>query len=123
MIPNIREKIKAIPHPLQEDVFIALVILFVGIISFFLGRISALEEGREHFEILYLENTPQEAIEAKNAGVEGEKRYVASKSGTKYHLLSCAGAKSIKEENKIYFATKEDAERAGYTPAANCKGI
>jgi methylphosphotriester-DNA--protein-cysteine methyltransferase len=49
--------------------------------------------------------------------------YVASKNGTKYHLPWCGSAKQIKEENKVWFATKEEAEAAGYTPAANCKGI
>jgi methylphosphotriester-DNA--protein-cysteine methyltransferase len=49
--------------------------------------------------------------------------YVASKSGTKYHLPWCPGAKQIKEDNKIWFDTKEDAEKSGYAPAANCKGI
>ena len=52
-----------------------------------------------------------------------EGSYVASKSGTKYHLPWCGGAQRIKEENKVWFKTKEDAEKAGYTPAANCKGI
>lgn len=49
--------------------------------------------------------------------------YVASKSGTAYHLPSCPGAKQIKEENKVWFASKTDAELAGYKPAKNCKGI
>lgn len=49
--------------------------------------------------------------------------YVGSKSGEKYHLLTCPGAKQIKEENKIYFASKEDAMKNGYAPASNCKGI
>ena len=49
--------------------------------------------------------------------------YVASKSGEKYHLLTCPGAKQIKEENKIYFASKEDAMKNGYGPASNCRGI
>jgi hypothetical protein len=49
--------------------------------------------------------------------------YVASKNGTKYHLPWCGSAKQIKEENKIWFKTKADAEAAGYTPASNCKGI
>lgn len=52
-----------------------------------------------------------------------EQAYVASKTGTKYHLPTCAGAKQIKEENKVWFSTKEEAEAAGYTPATNCKGI
>lgn len=46
--------------------------------------------------------------------------FVASKAGTKYHALTCPGAKTIKESNKIYFATVNDAEAAGYTRAANC---
>lgn len=49
--------------------------------------------------------------------------YVASKTGKSYHLPWCAGAKQIKEENKIYFNTKAEAEAAGYAPAKNCKGI
>lgn len=49
--------------------------------------------------------------------------YVASKNGTAYHLPTCTGAKQIKEENKVWFATKADAELAGYKPAKNCKGI
>jgi hypothetical protein len=49
--------------------------------------------------------------------------YVASKTGKKYYLPTCAGAKRIKEENKIWFATREQAAAAGYSPAAKCKGI
>ncbi len=62
-----------------------------------------------------------------NASTVGElvtqKKYVGSKTGTKYHLLTCAGAKTIKDANKIYFSSKEDAEKQGYKPASNCKGI
>lgn len=49
--------------------------------------------------------------------------FVASKTGTKYHFPWCPGAQSMRDENKIWFATKEEAERAGYTPASNCKGL
>jgi hypothetical protein len=49
--------------------------------------------------------------------------YVASKTGTKYYLPWCGTAKRIKEENKVWFATKAEAEAAGYAPASNCKGI
>ncbi|KKW30802.1 MAG: hypothetical protein UY75_C0023G0006, partial [Parcubacteria group bacterium GW2011_GWC2_52_8c] len=42
---------------------------------------------------------------------------VASKSGSAYHLLNCPGAKQIKEENKVYFATEGETARdfADYT--------
>lgn len=49
--------------------------------------------------------------------------YVASKSGSKYYLPTCSGVGRIKEENKVWYATKADAEASGLTPAANCPGI
>jgi len=55
--------------------------------------------------------------------VESKKVYVGSKNGTKYHLPWCSGAKNIKEENKVWFSSKEEAESQGYTTASNCKGI
>lgn len=59
----------------------------------------------------------QEPITAENA------TYVGSRKGTKYHLLSCPGAKQISEENKLFFTSKEEAMKSGYSPASNCKGI
>ena len=49
--------------------------------------------------------------------------YVASKSGTKYYLPTCSGVARIKEANRVWFATKGDAEAAGLTPAAACPGM
>jgi hypothetical protein len=62
------------------------------------------------------------AAAAPILGVPGQ-GYVASKSGTKYYLPTCSGVGRIKEENKVWYATKADAEAAGLTPAANCPGI
>lgn len=121
-----------------EGVLTLLVVLFVCIASFGLGYIAGKDAGREGIviqqrpkaEIEHVQeslsasagqaivSTPEE-IPALSAGGQ----YVASKKGTKYHLPWCAGAKSMKEENKIWFNSKEEAEKAGYTPASNCKGI
>ena len=48
-------------------------------------------------------------------------KYVASKNGTKYFPEDCKGSKTIKEANKIFFSTPEEAEKAGYELAKNCK--
>lgn len=48
---------------------------------------------------------------------------VASKNSKIYHLPTCPGAKAIKSENKLTFASKELAEKAGLVPAKNCKGL
>ncbi len=69
-------------------------------------------------------NTKAKSIEiGSEIAPNQSKTYVASKTGTKYHLPTCIGARSIKEENKVWFTTRMDAEQAGYTPAGNCKGM
>lgn len=118
---------------------LSLLIIGVSLVSFVLGRLSVTEKSdviEQKTQIV--ESNTQSASASTNRDVANTERtvstqsaqssdaqgaYVASKSGTKYHLPWCGGAKRIKEENKIWFATKEDAEKAGYTPAANCKGI
>lgn len=40
--------------------------------------------------------------------------FVGSKNSTKYHSPSCSYAKRIKPENRVCFASKEDAEKRGY---------
>ena len=49
------------------------------------------------------------------------KNFFASNRGSKYYSLGCAGGKSIILENRIYFATKEEAERAGYQLSSSCQ--
>jgi hypothetical protein len=59
-------------------------------------------------------NNNTEISEKKNCA------YVGSKNSTKYHLPSCRYAKTIKPENLACFASKEDAQKRGYQPDANC---
>lgn len=123
----------------NTEYLLAMLIIAVSVASFFLGRFSVHENIKEiqqkaevvgsidsieekqritvEKEVTKEVETPTEASLQESGG------YVASKSGTKYHLPWCGSAKQIKEANKIWFATKEEAEKAGYTPASNCKGI
>ena len=61
--------------------------------------------------------------EQKESDTTGQKKFVASKNGSVYHYPWYPGAQQIKEENKIYFNSKEEAEKAGYRPAKNCPGL
>lgn len=49
-------------------------------------------------------------------------RVVASKtsSSKKYHFSWCSSGQRIKEANRIWFPTAQDAQAAGYTLAGNC---
>lgn len=123
MIQKIVEKIKEFLRLLRADIFIILVIALVSLASFGLGRLSVFygDESRGRLEIVYPDGQEATVFEAAALKSPETGAYVASISGSKYHRLDCPGAQSIKEENKIYFATASEAEAAGYTPAANCK--
>ncbi|HXK31753.1 MAG TPA: hypothetical protein VJZ94_03470, partial [Candidatus Paceibacterota bacterium] len=138
---------------LPKDVFVLLIVILVGVGAFFLGKMFSIEEKRASelrliqtggspsggFEVGEgkVVNTVQVPITASSTagaggGEEAERpntvpalsgAYVASKHGEAYYLPWCGGVKLIREENKIWFATKEEAEARGYRPAANCKGL
>lgn len=120
----------------NPEILLAALIVIVALVSFALGRTSisdtasiveqnTTQEQQPTVIGQEIENTVQKPSEITNAAtvVQEKTGYVASKNGTKYHLPWCGSARQIKEENKIWFETKEDAEKAGYTPASNCKGI
>lgn len=48
------------------------------------------------------------------------KSFFASNRGHKYYPVDCSAGKTIKQENRIYFSTKAEAEKAGYEPSASC---
>lgn len=130
---SIQEMYDKFKHIIMDDSFFyGVLIVLIAVSSFGLGRWSLIQDqqfaavkpsmvlmqasvtgsGKEN-------TTEEESIDPTS----GEITYVGSKNGTKFHLPWCPGAKQIKEENKVYFATKTDAQKAGYTPASNCKGI
>lgn len=52
---------------------------------------------------------------------DSEKKFVGSKNSDKYHVLTCKWAERIKPENRRYFASVEEAQKAGYVPCKICK--
>lgn len=135
-----REKIKFLVRQLllNRELFSALLIVVVGVISFGLGRLSVRSTvAVPHKYVPFTQGAQVGASQSGKISEEitatiattstsqqsGGKKYVGSKNGTKYHLPWCSGAAHIAEANKVWFASKEEASRAGYTPAANCKGM
>lgn len=121
---------------IPTDVLIVLVVILSATLAFGLGVLAgkdmAKTDGKDGFWIEQLPERPEASgggpaavIEAvpEEPIVTGPKVYLASKTGTKYYLPTCGTAKRIKEENKVWFSTKDEAEAAGYGPAANCPGL
>ena len=47
--------------------------------------------------------------------------YIGNKNSKKYHLPSCQSVTDMKEKNKIYFYSEEEAIGMGYTPCQRCQ--
>lgn len=116
----------------DDSLFYAALLILVALASFGLGRQSVAQKtplsepvqservGVVKDVATSTKTTPlpvTTAVAAQSAAVIG------SKSGTKYHLPTCPGAKQIKPANVITFDSAEAAQAAGYTPAANCPGL
>jgi bifunctional ADP-heptose synthase (sugar kinase/adenylyltransferase) len=113
------------------------VVASVGISSFYVGRIVTYTQSQCPLVIdiprsgapmatdtskstsTLEKNIKPQKIETSIANRAGG--VVVSKNGTKYHFPWCAGAGQIKEENKVWYTTEQDAISAGYTKAGNCQ--
>lgn len=124
------EKIK---HFLESEkgknILIILVIILVGLGSFELGRMSVnssqnsptIELSSQEANVI--KSTQNEVLEQKYEfkGVDlADRAYFASSRGTKYYPFGCSAGKSIKEANRVYFATEEEATKAGYSKSSSC---
>lgn len=130
--------------------FIVACLVLVGIISFCLGYYAKSTSSSGSVEFLGVtsrskptvgqgsdpEGAQQATVLESKANLSGTRAnpagaqanpsdayIVASKNGTKYHYPWCSGAKQISDKNKITFNSIEEARKAGYTPASNCKGL
>jgi hypothetical protein len=139
------EKIKSfINETLQsdkgKDILIVIIIILVGIGCFELGRLSKSNDSRG----IKITTTPTDTSSNIDQGIQQsinpsvnqtanvlgavgfqnsnsiKKTFFASSKGKKYYTISCSAGKTIKQENRIYFTTGEEAERAGYTLSSSC---
>ncbi len=107
----------------ERDLILVFVVILTSVAGFGLGRLSRIRELKTP---IMIEENSKPGFEVNTAAVSNivsSGQFVASKNGSKYHFPWCSGAQSIKEENKIWFNSREEAEKAGYEPASNCKGL
>jgi hypothetical protein len=120
----------------NDSFYYGALIVLVAVCSFGLGKISntafisptmppaeAITSHQAQVSFSQEKTPIKPILEEKTVPASDPNSFVASKNGTKYHRATCPGAKQIKEENKIYFGTQDEAQAAGYTKAANCNGL
>ena len=108
----------------QKEFVAGIMMILVGATSFYLGRLSSYENLKQKafFE-------PAEAVCGSDVNSISDSiapttgAVVGSKTSDKYHYPWCSGALKISEANKVWFNSTDEARRAGYLPASNCKGL
>ena len=105
-----------------KDIIIVIIVILVGLGSFELGRLSK-QSGSGGVKIEYPDQNSTETanvVSATSGRPTSGKNFFASSKGKKYYTTSCSAGKTIKQENRVYFATGEEAEAAGYALSSAC---
>jgi hypothetical protein len=101
---------------IREWTIPALVVV-VGVASFGLGQLAALEAGRPVVDI------HESSSGAKPRALALGGQFVALRTGTVYYFPWCSGAQQIPPEKQVWFVSENAAKKAGYRPAKNCRGL
>lgn len=119
----------------HRDTLLSLIILFTGVSSFLVGKQSQIQnqnqprivfnygvgsvlkkENDTRLEGGTLDNTEESAYISNTTG-----SIFASRNGKKYYYSGCKSGSRIKQANRVYYDTKEQAEATGKTLASGCK--
>ena len=126
ILQKLSQKIKRnVQNPTNSSLFLIFTLIFASFTSFTFGYLEGKTTSQETIQIEY----PYPSTKLGDETVETQQNFtvqegvVVSKNGSKYHYPWCSGAQRIKEENKIIFENKEEAEKSGYEPASNCPGL
>jgi len=120
-----------------KDILIVLIVILVGLASFELGRLSK-ENSSNALKIAYPGQQEANIITGAENSSNGQisdttspnpdsntnssgKNFFASRKGKKYYSVDCSAGKTIKDTNKVYFSTREEAEKAGYELSSACQ--
>ena len=116
-IPELRLRVKNMAEDAVSEWGLIAIVLLLGLSSFGLGRLSALQDARPPVAIMQAAMQP-----APRTMTEGG-LVVAARGGGSYYYPWCTGATKIAPANQVWFQSEADAKAAGLAPAKGCKGF
>jgi hypothetical protein len=128
-----------------RSTLVVLIVILVGFSAFEIGRLSR-QNSTDGVKIQYPGELSGQAVDqtanitsaavsataltAKTSSsipaiskpaTSGTQNFFASSRGSKYYPAGCSAGKSLKQENRVYFATRQEAEKAGYELSSSCR--
>lgn len=107
-----------------KDILVIIIIILVGLGSFELGRLS--KDGATSGIKIEYPNQEANVVSSLDQNLSSPQKstsgnFFASSKGSKYYSIGCSAGKTIKQENRVYFTTSTEAEKAGYELSSSCK--
>jgi len=99
---------------------LSVLITVIGLTSFGIGILFEKNKNinfNQKDDYLVINDIPENNTQQTN----NNGMYVASKNGKMYYKNDCAAVKRIKDENKIWFRTEDEAIGFGYIKSKTCK--
>ena len=118
MLAIIQERLKKINSQILTELLVSLGLTTVLFLSFTFYIIYLNQTNSK--ALIYKETFEQLAI-SKQQIVNTDTQIFASVNGKTYTFSWCSGADKIKEENKIFFKSEEEAVATGRTLSKLCK--
>ncbi len=100
------------------QVGIVFTVLCVGILFGYFIASEKYKGDKEPYVVFQYKDGFREVV--KKEKIDSVGRIVASKKGTKYYSEFCESVEKIKQENRVYFDTEEQAVHAGYEKTTSC---
>lgn len=117
LLADSKPRLWALANQGVGDWGLPILVVLVGLISFGLGRLSAIEESKP------LVSIGQAPVAAAPRAMALGGQFVASRTGTVYYFPFCSGAQQIAPDKQVWFTSESAAQKAGYRPAKNCRGL
>lgn len=113
-----KNKVRGYIKKYQNTIFYFFFVTLLTITAFGLGRLSIKQENKitiqdppSDFKKTFVKKEPVQ----QDQPTSQPSTYVASKNGKRYYPAECSAGNRIKEENKVYFKTEQEAQNRGLT--------
>jgi hypothetical protein len=119
IITNIK-KIKDFIAEYADAIFSVCLFIALGLATFSLGMIYERDRHANSSDVYIDRASESDALWEAYESQRQTGDYFGSRNGTKIYTRNCSAGQRIKDENRIYFKTIEQATSMGYTLSDSC---
>lgn len=108
-------------YDINQIAKITSLLLLISFLTFASGFLlgSMHKSNNNQSSVIKIEQNPSN-INVNNIINQDLSQFVASRNSDIFYPIDCSSANNIKEENKVYFETRQEAIKNGFRASSNC---